>query len=48
MKEDAKEIYDEMWEKFILPSVKLIDENKFEEAYNIYRKGVEFALYKSK
>lgn len=46
-KENVKEIYDEMWENYILPSVKFIELNDFEKAYEIYRQGVFFAQSKS-
>lgn len=47
-KENVREIYEEMWNNFILPSVRLIEKNNYKEAYDVYRNGVEFALSKSK
>ncbi len=46
-KKNAKEIYNEMWNNYIVPSVKFIEQNEYEKAYETYREGVIFAQSKS-
>lgn len=44
---NAREIYAEMYEKFILPSVQLIKDEKHVQAYSVYREGVKWSNEKS-